>query len=90
MAGATKRGDTLIEVVLSFVIFSLVAAISLAIMHAGISGAESSIELTLARVEIDAQSETVRFIQESFANDRAYTDLWHAITKRAIRAKKAD
>lgn len=86
----TKKGDTLIEVVLSFVMFSLVAAISLAVMHAGISGAEASIELTLARVEIDAQSETMRFVQESYANDRSYASLWRAITGRALLGEKPD
>ncbi|MDO4889208.1 MAG: hypothetical protein Q4A25_00735 [Candidatus Saccharibacteria bacterium] len=80
----SKKGDTLIEVVLSFVMFSLVATISLAVMHAGISGAEASIELTLARVEIDAQSEAMRFIQESYSNDRAYPNLWRAITNTAL------
>lgn len=81
---AVKKGDTLIEVVLSFVMFSLVAAVSIAVMHAGISGAEAAIELTLARVEIDSQSETMRFIQESFANDLAYKNLWNKITERAL------
>ena len=87
---AVKKGDTLIEVVLSFVLFSLVAAISIAVMHAGISGAEAAIELTLARVEIDSQSETMRFVQESFANDRAYKNLWNKITGRAIPEFNAD
>lgn len=86
----SKKGDTLIEVVLSFVMFSLVAAISLAVMHAGISGAEAAIELTLARVEIDAQSEAMRFIQEAYANDRAYPNLWRAITKLAHSEKEVD
>lgn len=85
-----KRGDTLIEVVLSFVMFSLVAAVSIAVMHASISGAEAAIELTLARVEIDAQSETMRFIQEAFANDHAYKNLWNKITERAIPEFQAD
>lgn len=86
MARSTKKGDTLIEVVLSFVMFSLVAAISISVMHAGISGAEAAIELTLARVEIDTQSETLRFIQESFANDRTFSTLWHKIIENALPA----
>lgn len=80
----TKKGDTLIEVVLSFVMFSLVAAISISVMHASISGAEAAIELTLARVEINTQSEVLRFIQESFANDRSYANLWSKITELAL------
>ena len=80
----SKRGDTLIEVVLAFAMFSLVATISIAAMSGSISGAEAAIELTLARTEIDSQSETLRFIQGSFARDRAYGNLWSAITSRAL------
>ena len=79
-----KRGDTLLEVVLAFVMFSLVAAISVALMNSSISGAEASIELTLARTEIDAQSETIRFIHEDFNYDRAYNNLWDHILERKI------
>lgn len=79
-----KRGDTLLEVVLAFVMFSLVAAISVALMNSSISGAEASIELTLARTEIDAQSETIRFIHEDFNYDRAYNNLWNHILERKI------
>lgn len=85
----TKKGDTLIEVVLSFVMFSLVTAISISVMHAGISSAEASIELTLARTEIDTQAETMRFIQESFANDRTYQNLWKKITERALYSNES-
>lgn len=74
-----KRGDTLLEVVFAFVMFSLVTIITVSAMSGGISSAEASLELTLARTEIDAQSETLRFIQSAFANDRSYTNLWHKI-----------
>ena len=74
-----KRGDTLLEVVFAFVMFSLVTIITVSAMSGGISSAEASLELTLARTEIDAQSDTLRFIQSAFANDRSYTNLWHKI-----------
>lgn len=76
------RGDTLLEVVLAFVMFSLVTAISVAVMNSSLSGAEAALELTLARTEIDAQAETLRFIQDGFAKDRAYKNLWNEIIKR--------
>ena len=86
MSVASKKGDTLIEVVLAFAMFSLIAAISITIMNNGIASAEASLELTLARTEIDAQAETLRYIQSSFADDRAYQNLWTAITARALDA----
>lgn len=86
----SKRGDTLIEVVLAFAMFSLVAAISIAVMSSSISSAEASLELTLARTEIDSQSETLRYIQSSFANNRAYRNLWAAITSRALGENNRD
>ena len=53
-------------------------------MSGGISQAEASLELTLARTEIDTQSDTLRYIHGAFANDRAYDRLWHKITDRAV------
>lgn len=79
-----KRGDTLLEVVFAFVMFSLVTVITVAAMSGGISQAEASLELTLARTEIDTQSDTLRYIHGAFANDRAYDRLWHKITDRAV------
>ena len=84
MSVVAKRGDTLLEVVLAFVMFSIVAAISVALMNSSISGAEASIELTLARTEIDAQSETIRFVHEAYNYDRAYNNLWNHILKQLI------
>ena len=79
-----KKGDTLIEVVLSFVMFSLVVAISISVMFSSISGAEAASELTLARVEIDSQSETMRFIHESYTVDHSYSVLWDKIMEQVI------
>ena len=79
---AGKRGDTLLEVVFAFTMFSLVTLITVSAMNGGISSAEASLELTLARTEIDAQSDTLRFIQSAFANDRSYGNLWRKIIER--------
>ena len=77
-----KRGDTLIEVVLAFAMFSLVAVVSIAVMNSSISGAEASLELSLARTEIDSQAETLRFVHEAFANNSEYANLWNRITEQ--------
>jgi len=84
----TKRGDTVIEVIFAITIFCLVAIISITLMNSGISTAQGSLELTMARNEIDAQAEALRFIQNSFLAERElppgnqqYTRLWHRITR---------
>ncbi len=87
-----KKGDTLIEVTLAVGIFSLVAIAVVAVVNSSTSGAQSSLETTLAREEIDTQAEALRFIQASYvnsgtanklsANDK-YKDLWKEITDNA-------
>lgn len=60
------RGDTLIEVLFAVTVFSLVAVGGLAIMNKGISTSQRALEITLVRQEIDAQAETLRFLQHSY------------------------
>ena len=76
----SRRGETLLEVVFAFVIFSLVTVISITVMNSGLRSAEAALELSLARTEIDSQAETLRYIQASYANDHGYRALWQAIT----------
>lgn len=61
-----KRGDTIIEVMLAFVIFSMVAIVSVMIMNSGIAASERSLELVTARNELNAQAEALRFIHSSY------------------------
>jgi len=82
------RGDTVVEVIFAITIFCLVAIISITLMNSGISTAQGSLELTMARNEIDAQAEALRFIQNGFLAERElprenqqYTDLWRRITR---------
>jgi type II secretory pathway pseudopilin PulG len=60
-----KRGDTLIEVTLAVGIFSMIAVAVVATMSSGTTNAQTALETTLARAEIDAQAEALRFIQTS-------------------------
>ena len=83
-----KRGDTVIEVIFAITIFCLVAIISITLMNSGINTAQGSLELTMARNEIDAQAEALRFIQNSFLAERGlsseqqqYARLWRRITR---------
>lgn len=82
-----KKGDTLIEVALAIGIFSLVAITVVAVVSASTTGAQSSLELTLTREEMDAQAEALRFIHDSYISGsqskdggtNPYYKLWSAI-----------
>lgn len=80
-----RRGDTLIEVIFAISVFSLVAVISLAAMNDSIETAQGSLEVTMARNEIDAQAEALRFIHNSFLSEREYAEseqVYKALWKR--------
>ncbi len=82
---SSRRGDTLIEVMLAVGIFSMVAVAVVAVMSGGTSSAQTALETTLAREEIDAQAEALRFIQASYiaedeGKDGTFAKLWQAIT----------
>ena len=93
-----KKGDTLIEVTIAIGIFSMIAIAIASVMSSGTSGSQTALETTLAREEIDAQAEALRFIHSSYISNRNYrsknlTDsskdvyqvLWEdKITKNAI------
>ena len=68
-----KRGDTLIEVMFSITIFALIAVISVNLMNSGVYTAQKSLEVTMARNEIDAQAEALRFIQNSYLSEKSAT-----------------
>lgn len=89
-----KKGDTLIEVVIAIGIFSLIAVSVVSVVGSSSSGAQTAVESTLAREEIDAQAEALRFIQagyiEAYGDSEAdittnpYVVLWREITKNAL------
>ena len=85
------RGDTLIEVIFAISVFSLVAVISLSAMNQSIETAQGSLEVTMARNEIDAQAEALRFIHNSFLSEREYAEseqvyksLWKRLTDSSV------
>lgn len=83
-----KRGDTLIEVMLAVGIFSMVAVAVVAVMSGGTSSAQTALETTLTREEIDTQAEALRFIQSSYIAEKegetTYKDLWEEIINNAF------
>ena len=86
-----KKGDTLIEVTMAVGIFSMIAIAIASVMSGGTAGAQTALETTLAREEIDAQAEALRFIHTAYTIDRGSTNdkfpkLWQEITERAVDA----
>ena len=84
-----KKGDTLIEVTLAVGIFSMVAIAIVSVMSSGTTGAQTALETTLTREEIDAQAESLRFIQASSIADtdtdnKRFSKLWQKITDNAV------
>lgn len=75
-----SRGDTLVEVLFAVAIFSLVAVGALSIMNQGTATSQRSLEITLVRQQIDAQAETLRFLNASYISaSPVYSPEWKAI-----------
>ena len=90
-----KKGDTLIEVTLAVGIFSMVAVAVVAVMSNGTAGAQTSLETTLTREQIDAQAEALRFIHSAYISDMEgldgrYSKLWERITDNAIELNSSN
>lgn len=61
-----NRGDTLIEVMFAVAVFGLIVVSSLALMNQGTAASQRSVEITTVRQQIDAQAETIRFLQAAY------------------------
>ena len=84
-----KKGDTLIEVTLAVGIFSMIAIAVASLMNHGTADAQLALETTLAREEIDAQADALRYIHNAYIankeNDsQPSTALWKTIISHAI------
>lgn len=64
----SMRGDTLIEVMIAFALFSLVAVSSLAVMNQGTATAQRALEVTLVRSQMDAQADAIRYIHQAYVD----------------------
>lgn len=97
---STKRGETIIEAMFAFAIFSLVAVLTVSLMNSGIATGERSLELVTARNELNAQAEALRFIHSSYISEKSlpectdetvgqrncqqYKEIWENITSNAV------
>ncbi|MDO4978924.1 MAG: hypothetical protein Q4E47_02095 [Candidatus Saccharibacteria bacterium] len=84
----TKKGDTIVEVALSLAIFGFIAVVTLNSMSESLNLVQNTLELEMARNEIDAQAEAIRFIHNSYLSERElvktqqeYRDLWLALSR---------
>lgn len=68
------RGDTIIEVLLAFTVFSLVSVGGMAVMNQGTNSAERSLEATLVKEQIDMQAEALRAAQQAYFSSRSNPD----------------
>lgn len=69
----STRGDTIIEVMFAFVIFSLVVVGTVMLMNRGVAMAQRSLEVTQVRSQVDAQVDMARYMQRY--NTAAWQDL---------------
>lgn len=60
-----QKGDTIVELVLAFAIFSLSAITTVMILNKGVAISQRSLEKTLVRQQIDSQSEILRYIHDT-------------------------
>ena len=86
-----RKGDTLVEVAIALGIFSLVSITIVSVVSASTSSAQSALEVTTSREEIDTQAEALRFIHDSLISggqtstaNRNYVALWKRIVEDAV------
>lgn len=82
-----RRGDTLIEVMFSITVFAIIAVISVGLMNGGVRTAQRTLEVSMARNEIAAQAEALRYIHDNYVTEKAlpgsnrgFTELWERLT----------
>ena len=88
------RGDTLIEVMLSVAVFGAASMGAIGVMNRGINDSQKNLELTMARNEIDAQAEALRFIHDAYIAEKtypstssnSYTSVWNSIVSKVYYA----
>jgi len=106
MHNVSKRGDTIIEVMIAFTIFSLVIVLSVLTMNSGLAAGERSLEAVTARNELNAQAEALRFIYSSYVSEltlpecglglpadtpcQKYNKLWQKIKNNAVSPSDYD
>lgn len=89
--GFKRRGDTVVEVMVSIVVFSAIIVASLNIMNGGLATAQRTLETSIARGAIDNQVATLRFIHDGYLSERnfktsdlQFSKIWQAIKQASL------
>jgi type II secretory pathway pseudopilin PulG len=72
--GLRQRGDTIIEVMLAFTVFAMLAVGAIAVMNRGTASSQDTLETTQVRQEIDNQAEMLRYLHQAYLSDPNATD----------------
>ncbi|MBR3320280.1 hypothetical protein IKG20_03185 [Candidatus Saccharibacteria bacterium] len=102
----TRKGDTLIEVMFAVGIFGLAAIGTVSLMNRGLASSQNTLEVTMARQEIDAQAEALRFLQSAYISEPkkaeetpiedvcktpvSYRDLWKCLVTNYVYASDSN
>lgn len=73
-----QKGETIIELVLAFAIFSLAAVGTIILINNGLATTQRNLEITVVRQQIDSQAETLRYLR---ATDNS---AWQSITSSTV------
>lgn len=76
-------GDTIVELMLAFTIFSVAAVAALSLMNQGLALSQHSLEVTLVRQQMDGQAETIRYLRDTS------DPLWNTIKSLAVDTQAA-
>lgn len=64
-----QRGDTIIEVLFAFTVFSLIAIAGLSLMNQGTALSQRALEISLVRQQIDSQADALRYLNHAYIAD---------------------
>ncbi|MGK2896746.1 MAG: type IV pilus modification PilV family protein [Candidatus Saccharimonadales bacterium] len=65
-----QRGDTLIEVIMAFAVFSLVAVGALMLMNRGTAAAQAALEITQTQKVIASQEEVLKYLRDAYTTNK--------------------
>ncbi len=68
-----QRGDTIIEVLLAFTVFSLVSVGTMTVMAQGVNTSQRALEITQVRQQIESQAESLRAAQRAHTAQQSPT-----------------
>ena len=61
-----EQGDTIVEVILAFAVFSLVSVGAMTVMGQGTNASQRALEITLVKQQIDGQAEGLRAAHQAY------------------------